>query len=248
MKSILAFALSITTVCGFAQASKSATDEDKDVASANTNNANSLQTVATSGASSVGMTGTATFFNPKFDREGSIYLFEDWGQSATIYPKGTDQVVRENNMNFNIQRSMFETRVAGDSIVAYNFASIDKIVVGGRVFKSFYLDEIKRNKSFEVIYESDEFSILKGYEVDILEASPNPMIARPRDKYIQRATYYIETATTLEEFKLKKKSILAVLPKEQAKRAKDYSYKYDMSFSDESEVKMILNYASRILN
>ena len=142
-------------------------------------------------------TGAATFYNPKFDREGSIYLFDGWDQSATIVVKGKGGAFRENNINFNIQRSMFEKKVGGDSIVSYNFVSIEKIVVGGREFKSFYLDEIKRNKAFEVIYKGEDFTILKGYTVDILEASPNPMIARPRDKYIQRATYYLETDTTL---------------------------------------------------
>ena len=141
---------------------------------------------------------------------------------------------------------MFERKVAGDSIVAYNFTSIEKIIVGGREFKSFYLDEIKRNKAFEVIYRGDDFTILKGYTVDILEASPNPMIARPRDKYIQRATYYLETETKLEEFKLRKRAILEALDdQEMVERAKDYARQYGKSFSNEEDLKLILNYASR---
>ncbi|MDC7997653.1 hypothetical protein [Gilvibacter sediminis] len=191
-------------------------------------------------------TGAATFYNPKFDREGSIYLFDGWDQSATIVAKGTGGSFRESNINFNIQRSMFERKVAGDSIVAYNFTSIEKIIVGGREFKSFYLDEIKRNKAFEVIYRGDDFTILKGYTVDILEASPNPMIARPRDKYIQRVTYYLETETKLEEFKLRKRAILEALEdQEMVERAKEYARKYDKSFSKEEDLKLILNYASR---
>ena len=209
-------------------------------------NTNALNSIAGNPFQGSQFTGQATFFNPKFDREGSIYLYDGWDQSATIVAKGTGGSFRENNINFNIQRSMFEKKVAGDSIVAFNFTSIEKIIVGGKEFKSFYLDEIKRNKAFEVVYKGKDFTILKGYTVDILEASPNPMVARPRDKYIQRVTYYLETETKLVEFKLRKRTILEALNDEaMVNRAKDYAKMYDKSFTNESDLKMILNYASR---
>lgn len=211
-----------------------------------TANQNTVTSIANNPNQGNQFTGMATFYNPKFDREGSIYLFDGWDQSATIVAKGTGGSFRENNINFNIQRSMFEKKVGGDSIVAYNFASIEKIVVGNREFKSYYLDEIKRQKAFEIIYKGDQFTILKGYTVDILEASPNPMVARPRDKYIQRVTYYIETEKELVEFKLKKRNILEALSDaEMAERAKEYARTYDKSFTNEADLRMILNYASR---
>jgi len=239
MKAKIAFALFTTLTIFVTRA------QDGNIDANNSANVDQLTRLSGGQFANAGLTGQASFFNPKFDREGSIYLFDGWDQAAFIYPKGTDQFVRENSMNFNIQRSMFETKVAGDSIVSYNFVSIDRIVVGGRVFKSFFLEELQRDKAFEIVYQGSDFTILKGYTVDVLEASPNPMIARPRDKYIQRTTYYLETEETLKEFKLKKKSILAALTDEQAERAKEYSKKYDMSFTNEAELKKILNYASR---
>ena len=72
------------------------------------------------------------------------------------------------------------------------------------------------------------------------------MIARPRDKYIQRITYYLETDTKLVEFKLRKRTILEALSDDDmVSRAKDYANKYDKSFTNEADLKMILNYASR---
>ncbi len=246
MKSFLAFTLLITTACGFAQTTSGPDEKEETTLNKQSDNNNQLNSLAAGGgANTAPVTGMAVFYNPKFDREGSVYLFEQWGQSASIFVKGGNGSFKESNINFNIQRSMFEAKVAEDSIVSFNFASIEKIVVGGRTFKSFFLEEIQRNKAFEIVYQGEDFTLLKGYEIDLLEASPNPMIARPRDKYIQRSTYYIETAKTLEEFKLRKKSILAALTSEQAKLAKEYSSKYGKSFTDEADLKMILNYATR---
>ncbi len=219
--------------------------QDSNVDANNTSNVSDLQGIAGGQLGGRQFTGAATFFNPKFDREGSIYLFDGWDQSAIIFPKGINQGFTEHQMNFNIQRSLFETRLRGDSIKAFNFVSIEKIIVDGRTFKSFYLEELQRQKIFEVVYKGEDFSILKGYTVDILEASANPMLARPRDKYIQRVTYYIETDTELKEFRLKKRAILGQLDESAALKAKDYANKYDKSFTNEDELRMILNFATR---
>ena len=218
---------------------------DANVDQNSTSNTNVLQGIAGGSLGGRQFTGAATFYNPKFDREGSIYLFDGWDQSAIIFPKGVNRGFTERQMNFNIQRSLFETRVKGDSIKAFNFVSIEKIIVDGRTFKSFFLEELQRQKIFEVVYKGKDFSILKGYTVDILEASANPMLARPRDKYIQRVTYYVETDTELKEFKLKKKAILSRLDTAAASKAKEYAKKYDKSFTNEEELRLILNYATR---
>lgn len=239
MRIILVLLFISTATMGFAQ------DAAENVDANSTSNTNVLQGIAGGSLGGRQFTGQATFYNPKFDREGSIYLFDGWDQSAIIFPKGVNQGFTERQMNFNIQRSLFETRVKGDSIKAFNFASIEKIIVDGRTFKSFYLEELQRQKIFEVVYKGKDFTLLKGYTVDILEASPNPMIARPRDKYIQRVTYYVETDTELKEFKLKKKAILSRLDASAAERAKEYAKKYDKSFTNEDELRMILNYATR---
>ena len=239
MRIKLVLLLFLSTSIGFSQ------DANQNVDANSTSNTNVLQGIAGGSLGGRQFTGAATFYNPKFDREGSIYLFDGWDQSAIIFPKGVSNGFTERQMNFNIQRSLFETRIKGDSIKAFNFASIEKIIVDGRTFKSFYFEELQRQKIFEVVYKGKDFTILKGYTVDILEASANPMLARPRDKYIQRVTYYMETDTELREFKLKKKAILSRLDATSASKAKEYAKKYDKSFTNEDELRMILNYATR---
>lgn len=196
------------------------------------------------GENGTAFTGGATFFNPKFDREGSVYLFDDWDNAARIYAKNNGGSFTVNNVNFNIQRSMFEKKKR-DSISSYNFANIDKMTVGSRVFKSYYFEPLQRQKIFEVIYEGDDFSILKGYTIDILEANPNPMIARMRDKIIQRSQYYIDTEESLSEFRVNKRSIVRTLGPVKGAMAKEYAKKYQMSFTNEEDLKKILNFVKR---
>lgn len=213
----------------------------------NTANTRQLQSLAGSGGNSSqgGFTGAATYFNPKFDRIGTIYLFDDWNNYARIFPKGGGAAsFTAENINFNVQRSMFETKNR-DSIRSYNFASIDRIAVGGRIFKSYYFEPLQRNKVFEVVYEGDDFAILKDYKIDIQEANPNPMIARNRDKLIRRTSYYIDTPESLKEFKFNKRNILKALGEEKALLASDYAKKYQMSFRKEEDLRKILNYVKR---
>ena len=212
----------------------------------NTANTNQLQALAGSGGNSPqgGFTGAATYYNPKFDRIGTIYLFDDWNNYARIFPKGASGSFTVQNINFNVQRSMFETKNR-DSIRSYNFASIEKIQVGSRSFRSFYFEPLQRNKVFEVVYQGEDFSILKDYILDIQEANPNPMIARNRDKLIRRSTYYLETSESLKEFKFSKRNILKALGDEKAAIASDYAKKYQMSFRNEEDLRKILNYVKR---
>lgn len=212
-----------------------------DIDANNTANTNALQSIAGNTLGGQQFTGTSTFFNPKFDREGSVYLFDGWDNYGRIFPKNGEGSFAIQNVNFNIQRSIFQTKKR-DSVKSYNFASIEKITVGNKSFKSYYFEPLEREKVFEVVYEAEDFTILKDYTIDILEANPNPMIARNRDKIIQRHQYYIETETSLKEFKMRKKNILKALGEEKAKIASEYAKKYRKSFGNEKELKMILNY------
>lgn len=238
MKSVFFMALMAVTTLSLGQSSA-----DSNIDANSTANANALQSIAGGTLGGRQFTGTATFYNPKFDREGSVYLFDRWDHGARIYAKNNAGSFTAENMNFNAQRSMFESK-RNDSIKGWNFANIEKIQVNGRAFKSYYFEPLKRHKIFEVVFEGDDFAILKGYTVRILDANPNPMLARLRDKVIKDETYYIDTPESLKEFKLKKKNILAALG-EKAKPAEDYAKEYRLSFKKDDDLKKILNYVQR---
>lgn len=206
----------------------------------NSANTQILQNISQNTNASANLQGSAVFYNPKFDREGSVYLFDRWDNTARVYPK-TGGFFTTSNMNFNIQRSMFESKKS-DSIRGWNFASIEKINLGGKTFKSYYFEPLKRQVIFEVIFEGEDFAILKRYETYIQPGNPNPMIGRMRDKIIQTSDYFVDTATELKEIRFNKRNILDLLDKEKRELAEDYARKYEMSFRDENDLQKILNF------
>ena len=206
----------------------------------NSANTQVLQSISQNVNQRANLQGSAVFYNPKFDREGSVYLFDRWDNTARVYPK-TGGFFTTSNMNFNIQRSMFESK-KNDSIKGWNFASIEKISLSGKTFKSYYFEPLKRQVIFEVIFEGEDFSILKKYDIYIQPGNPNPMIGRMRDKVIQRSDYFVDTPTELKEIRFNKRNILDLFSKEKRELAEDYARKYEMSFRDEEDLQKILNF------
>ena len=111
--------------------------------------------------------------------------------------------------NLNIERNTFESKVSGDSIFTFNFNNINKFVINNKAFKNFYYKN--QNRVFEIVFESKEFSILKGYRVELIEGSVNPMVNRKNDKYVQKFSFYLRQGDNIKPFKVKKKNVLSLV-------------------------------------
>jgi len=188
-----------------------------------------------------GLRSNAYFYQPNMKNTGSIYLFRDFKNTAKIFDKRNNDVYVQKSVNFNIQRSMFETKIHADSIFSYNFNNIDKIKVNGREFRSFYYEPLQRGKVFEVVGETNDFVIIKSFRVDVQQGNPNPMLGRTSSKFIQREDYFLVKGNTMEEFKFKKKNILKLLSSEKAGRAKAYAKENNLSFKKSDDLQIIFN-------
>ena len=191
-----------------------------------------------------GLRSNAYFYQPNMKTSGSIYLFREFNNTARIFDKRNNDVYIQKNINFNIQRSMFETKVHPDSIYSYNFNNIDKIRVNGREFRSFYYEPLQRGKIFEVVGETKDFVIIRTFKIDVQEANPNPMLARKDAKFIQREDYFLAKGDKMDEFKFKKRNILKLFSNEQADRAKAYAKEKNLSFRKRKDLQLIFNHIS----
>jgi len=164
------------------------------------------------------------FVNPPRTVDGSIYLYDSWKNYPVVVKSKDDKTFTLNNVNFNMRTNRLVTKISQDSIFVLDMKKIDNINILGKVFKK--IESEIGNRVFEVIFESDKFSILNFHSVKLVEGSVNPMLSRKNDKLIHKETLYIHNQKSTKEFRLKKKFIL------------------DLFASNESEKKSIMKYYS----
>ena len=189
--------------------------------------------------------GASVFFvNPKRIVDGTVYLFDDWNNRGVIYTTGYEKLAI-NNINLNIKRNAFESKVGNDSLFSFSFNNIEKFVINNRVFKNYYWDN--DNRVYEEIVKHKNYEILKGFNVKFVEGSSNPMLNRKNDKYIRNETYYVRKDGKISFLALKKSRILKLLDlnNQQKEKVLDYVDQYKLSFKDEDDLKKILDYASK---
>ena len=153
------------------------------------NNTEMVSVFKSAHASSNASFGNSVFLvNPKRLIDGSVYLFDEWNNRGIIYTTGHEKLAL-NNINLNIKRNAFESKVGNDSLFSFSFNNIEKFVINGRVFKNYYWDN--DNRVYEEIIKKNDFEILKGFNIKYVEGSSNPMLNRKNDKYIRSETYYV---------------------------------------------------------
>lgn len=179
---------------------------------------------------------------PVVSTDGSVYLFDSWNNKSII--KVNKKKYSFTNFNYNISKEAFMSQIEGDSIYIFDFKSIDEVIVNGKEFKSFFSPSERKEKIYEVIHKNTDFTILKKYDLKIIESSPDPMLNRSKNKIIKIETYFMMRGTTFTPFKLKKKFITKLVEKNITISALDeYVKSNNISYKSENDLKKILDYS-----
>jgi len=186
--------------------------------------------------------GSTYYTNPKEFVMGSIYLYDNWENTGIVYTITNQKFVLQ-NINLNIERNAFQVKISKDSIFTYNFNNIEKFEVKNKVFKNFYSEDGKR--IYEIIYESDDFTILKGFHIEFVDGSANPMVNRPNARYIRKTTYYLRRSSSIKPYKLSKKKIVKLI-EDQDRVAKLVQFMDDnkLSYKKSEDLKKGLEYSA----
>ncbi|MCK8521657.1 hypothetical protein M0D21_08755 [Aquimarina sp. D1M17] len=174
--------------------------------------------------------------------DGSEYLFDTWDNKTIITLN--NKKYSFSNMNFNIEKEQFMSKIEGDSLFIFDFKKLDKVIVNGKEFKSIYSPEDNAEKVFQVIYENSDFSILKKYSIKFIESSPDPMLNRSRNKLVKLENYFLMKNGVFTPFKLKKKSVTNLIQKDIDQSSLDnYVKSNNLSYKNEQDLKKIFDFS-----
>ena len=149
------------------------------------------------------------FYNAKRYIDGTVHLFESWNNTAVIHTI-SDEKFLVKRVNLNLKRNSFEAKMNdSDSIFSFTFNNIKKIVINNKIYKNFYYDD--DNRVYEMLYDTDEYKFMKGFEVKLISGSANPMVNRPNDRYVRGEEYFMMLNGSISPTKLKRKSIFRLL-------------------------------------
>lgn len=211
----------------------------------NDNFANNSAVSLTAGASSNSQIQgqSSYFYNPKVLTEGSEYLFDEWDNGARIYTKDKYTFALK-NINLNIKRNSFVSKIGKDSIFTYNMNNIDKIIINRKIYKNIFSEDGKR--VYQVVYEDPNFSILKGFSIQTVMSSPNPMVNRKSDRLVRKEVLYLKKDNVVQKFRLGKRRVLGLVNANNKKEVLRYAKDEKLSFRKEEDIHKILEYSSKL--
>lgn len=173
--------------------------------------------------------------------EGSILLFDKPQKNARIFLDSL--VFRLDSINYNIKKDEFYAPLQNDSIFVFDFEYVKKIQVAGREFKSYRDPHSYTKKIFEVLVEDKKASFYKKHTVRFVEASPNPMVNRTKNKLKKNHSYYLSLEQNdLFPIHKSKSSLFRYLKKDKHPQLKAFISKNRLKLRKEEDIIKLLNY------
>jgi len=135
--------------------------------------------------------------------EGSRFLYDKWNQTGTLETNGGD-FLNIVNLNFDMERGTFVFREE-EKIFDVNQFVVKNITVNGNVFKRTIEPKSGISRLMQVMYETDDYAVLKDNKVDVKRGRPDAYSGQEADSYKDKTKYYKVAGNNFEELKLNKK-------------------------------------------
>lgn len=201
-------------------------------------NNNNLGALATFGPDGANIGSTSVVLNPPTKVQGAVHLFPSWRNTGVFTVTGLDKKLLIRNINYNLRRQVFESKMGRDSIFTFNLDNVEELLINQREFRNMFVPGERGYRLFEIIFESEEFAILKSHYLTINEGSDNPMVNRP-SRYVQNEDYYIKRGNSYKPFRMRKKDVLRAAGN-QADAVEEFADEQDLSFKEDQDVKRML--------
>lgn len=169
--------------------------------------------------------------------EGSKYLYDDW-KNVGVLETAKNKKYRIGNLNYDVQKDVFVSKISKDSVHEFNTVNFKKIVINNKNFKVVHKNDENGSIFMEVVGESEELSLLKDYKLTVRGGVFSPTTGQGNDEYVISYKYYLERNGSITPIKLKKAELLKVFGSK-AEEIKSFAKKNKLSFKKDKDVKKL---------
>ena len=170
--------------------------------------------------------------------EGDKFLFDNWLSSARLITQNK-QVVDIRNVNFDMERGTFSFK-EGEYVLDVNQFVVSSVSVNDLIFKRTLnpIDNISR--LMEVIYESDDLSLLKDHNVRIREGKFDIQVGQEPDEFVSSTSYYLISEGEFKKFKPKKSGVISIFGNYEDVMVK-YVKDNKLSYKEDTDLKVMFS-------
>jgi len=167
--------------------------------------------------------------------QGSPFLSEEFLKGTVITTNGL--VITNVPLKFNLHTQEFVSKSKMDTDILLDERQYSEIILpyDGREISFKRVNSEKPSVFYEVLFENAEVTVYKEYYATIKEATSNG-ISSTSKKFSQRERFFVMQENGLaEKTRLKKKTLLALLPSDMAREMEHYANVNDIDFRSEAD-------------
>ena len=172
--------------------------------------------------------------------EAKVYLYPTYNNTAVISTT-TNRKYSISNINLNLYSNSFDSEMSSDSLYVFDNKWLKSVVINNTMYKV-YFDLVESDyKIYRVIYENDNFSLLRLDKILSKEIRDPLNINPPKISFGKGINYYVKNNSEITKISLRKKPILELL-KDKKNIVMAYAKKYRLSFNKEKDLEKIFEY------
>ncbi len=169
---------------------------------------------------------------------GNPFLYDEWNNVGTINSKG--KTYNYNNLNYNIYKDEVALSKGKDSVFVIDKDLVDSFTINNKNFQKY------NNSFYEVLVLGKKVSLLKKYEIKVIEGMFNPTDGK---KEIDRLSivddYYVNETGNILKFKPSKKA-LTKLFSDKENEVNNYIKMNKLSYKKEGDIIKIFKFYNEI--
>jgi len=172
--------------------------------------------------------------------QAKVYLYPTYDNAAVISTT-TNRKYSISNINLNLYSNSFDSEMSSDSLYVFDNKWLKSVEINNTMYKV-YFDLVESDyKIYQVIYENDNFSLIRLDKIISKEIRDPLNINPPKISFGKGINYYIKNGSDMTKISLKKKSILQLF-KDKKNIVMAFAKKYKLSYNKEKDLKKLFKY------